>query len=838
MGGGGFQAETTDGGNVWTSNPISPERQVFSVSYPVEESIGFACGEKGLLIKTTTSGVSWENIPKPNADSIPYVCISFKSNESGLILDSSGRIFRTQDGGITWEAAVPAQGFKANSVEHLNGSSWISVGDSGRVAISTDDGLNWVKSQPIPENFNNLKKIKLFGNGSFGYAIGDSGVVYQYSSGTWILRPTQVKSRLYDVAVHPDNRKIAWIAGEGGTILYTQNNGSSWLRINAPLSDDILSIALVNEARGWMGTRSGRMLQLLYDPSRPYSPIWKKNSGVFINDTYPVNPLTKGVASFDGLNQYGKPYSLVGNAVRYCDTLTSVAINLEGQAASGVNLSFYYQAGGNAIQLLPNPNEGDFFEVQFKSPSGKWESKWQKQNPSSNGKASPFLFASILLPDSFCYNGFQFRFMNFGDPTGNYDIWNLDYVRLSTSSDSISSDVASSLLPGTFFKNYRALPLEHFKALHTGSRLSGFVSDSIHGQAINMNKGPLVTPVDGNFFIYKNSPAGREEILNIPSSNFLGLELALSPDLFRKKISVLQNQVLSTVVSAANEYSTFEYGFRVRGQSDNTNTYQENDTLLNSVNLSTLLAADDGSAELIRGGGNNLAKGAVRFFLPETDTITDISLYFPRTALTFTQTISFTLILWDSINAETNFEKPIFRLPVILPPVLDSLNKFDYFNLRIRPLNQRILQGGRHFFIGWQQGIIDNGNEVFLGCDINSRFPQSFYYNDDGADWRIWQKDDFPLMIRPVFGPNVQVSVKDKHSKPGSAFFPNPSLGSIKNKEAIRNLCLFNHLGQLLESRDLLEAEEEFVIRKQAGFYFLKWQEMNGNWVSQKIVVQ
>ncbi len=828
----GLGIQTENGGSSWQTRTFNDTISILSADFPFIESDGYACGKRNWIGKTIDGGSSWTEITKPRSRKTEYLSIDFKSSDFGLVLDSAGIFFKTTDGGQTWDSLGNGD-FKARSLSWLTGDQWLAVGDSGKVAISTDNGTNWSVTQFPESQRKNFRKVKVI-NSSFAIAVGDSGIIYTWVVNGWRKGNSAFIQNLNDVDFNPDNLRIGWAVGDNGTILYTQNQGNNWVKVPSNLNEDILCLDMVNELRGWMGTSNGRLLQLMIDPSRPTSRFWEKNSGVFINNNYAVNPHTFGVATFDGLDQWGRPYSIVSNAVRFCDTLTSVGINLEGLAGSGVHLSYYWQAGGPAIQTLPDP--GDIFQVQFKDKNNQWITVWDTTKTDGTGKATPFTYQAIQVNDSLCYNGFQFRFMNFGDPTGNFDMWNLDYVRLDNEHnnlDSLAVDVAISKPPTSLFKNYRSLPWEQFQFIKENN-IGSYFSDFVKSEVTNLNPG-FATPIVGAFKVKIENDSGTRELYN--SDDFTGLELAFNKGITKNELSIPFNSFLSSI-PPINSKSTLKYGFKVGGESPLTNQYEGNDSLETHFNVSTVMAADDGSAELIRGGGNNLAKAAVRFFLPKTDTITDIALYFPRTPLTFTQTINFTLILFDSINAETNFEKPIFRLPVILPPSLDSLNQFDYFDLRVRPLNQRILQGGKHFYLGWQQPVIDNGNEVFLGCDINSQNPQSFYYNDDGADWRLWDKDDFAVMIRPVFGSAIKVGVEGRISAPTSPFFPNPNSGVFRNHEDVKNLMVFNHMGQLLEEKDFQQAMEPISVKQKPGFYFLKWQDLSGNWVSQKIIIQ
>ena len=81
-----------------------------------------------------------------------------------------------------------------------------------------------------------------------------------------------------------------------------------------------------------------------YDSSIVNSELWEKSS-VFVNRNYPINPPTIGVATFDGLDEFGLARDFnQPNSTDPSDTLLSKKINLS--SLSSVYFMFYYQAKG------------------------------------------------------------------------------------------------------------------------------------------------------------------------------------------------------------------------------------------------------------------------------------------------------------------------------------------------------------------------------------------------------------------------------------------------------------------------------------------------------------
>lgn len=179
----------------------------------------------------------------------------------------------------------------------------------------------------------------------------------------------------------------------------------------------------------------------------PDSRKWSDNF-VFINDTYSDKQITKGVATFDAIDNYGKMYETAISSGFEADKLTSHPVNLEYSATDNIVLSFFYQAGG----LGDAPEPHDSLTLQFLDPEeNKWYAIWRV-----NGSSDQSFRQAVIAIDNqrFLKKGFQFRFINYasispntGDPSmiGNCDHWNIDYVYLDLNrdmNDTVYADVA------------------------------------------------------------------------------------------------------------------------------------------------------------------------------------------------------------------------------------------------------------------------------------------------------------------------------------------------------------------------------------------------------------
>ena len=825
----GLSLRTPNRGGQWNQETSFTTNDIKSLDFLGNSGNGWSCGSNGWLAQTSDSGQTWQSKTSPAADQ-DLVAIQFMDAQKGVLADSSGLIYRTTDGGTGWQATIVPSGFKAKTLFWKYSNAVFAAGDSGRIARSIDDGQNWtVVFTPFAKTANAFNKIT-FTTANVGMALGDSGLIYRTQDGGnyWFKVNSNTTSDILDVDFAVDiNTKIGWATGRFGLLLGTTDGGYNWSQIPSGTLDHLYCVRMITEYRGWIGTSNGRLLQVIIDPFKADSKAWERNSGTYINNTRCVDPISFGVATFDGLNARGLPYSTVTNALGACDSLMS--INLDVPLGSDpVYVSFYWQNGGFTAEVVPDDN--DSLVLQFKSIHNKWVSVWQEQG-TQNQITTPFRYKSVLLADSFKHQGFQFRFINFGNQNANYDTWNLDYVRVDTEhspADSSAVDVTITKTPTRLLKDFHAYPLDQFNGI---VNQPDYFSPQVYGQVRNLNpEGGLGNNVNGKFQIIDEATHN----IFIPNTDTIynGLK---NPVRGQNALTEIYVNKTHFPLQQKQNWTTLRYGVKLDQDAD-FNAFSQNDASYGNLNLSTYMAYDDGSAELSRGVDGNLARGAVRFFLERADTITDIQLYFPRGPATQTQVISFLLMVYSDIDTGNNTADELFRISYILPPS-DSLNKFDRFSLRTQPIEKRTLQGGKPFYIGWQQNVIDNGNQVRLGCDVNSSNPRSFYYNSN-AQWRVYDFDSYPLMIRPDFGIETPTAVKASLGAPRAPFYPNPSRNTIRNREAFSNLEIYNALGQNLQTVSFGMAGETVPHHLQTGLYILKWQQTDGQWVSQRLMVE
>ena len=149
VGDAGTILKTNNGGITWTSTIISPDLSFGSVFF-TDTNTGYATSNSSygisFIYKTTDSGSNWEGIQCP----IPTVnSICFSSAQTGYIAGGVGNtymIFRTIDGGMSWDpqvmetpSVINSASYAFNAICFTDSLTGFAVGTAGKIMKFTKD---------------------------------------------------------------------------------------------------------------------------------------------------------------------------------------------------------------------------------------------------------------------------------------------------------------------------------------------------------------------------------------------------------------------------------------------------------------------------------------------------------------------------------------------------------------------------------------------------------------------------------------------------------------------------------------------------------------------------
>jgi len=264
-----------------------------------DASIGYACGDSGIILKTINSGNNWIKLVSPTVNNLWDIKVIPYSNGTKLIaVGDNNTVIKSIDGGVSWTfQSIPFQvGSFVFGIQCLDSLKYVACGGdyktfSGAILKTTDGGLTWT-STPVPGS-GFLDKIYML-NETTGYTVGSNlnftdGVIQRITNGTnlnirkqsptlitniwcknereitaiglngqiwessdsgntWVDRSVNVGNLFGIQFVNPQVGVICGGSNEGSEILYTKNGGINWNKIHFPFVGAFQTVNIIDGA--------------------------------------------------------------------------------------------------------------------------------------------------------------------------------------------------------------------------------------------------------------------------------------------------------------------------------------------------------------------------------------------------------------------------------------------------------------------------------------------------------------------------------------------------------------------------------------------------------------
>lgn len=577
----------------------------------------------------------------------------------------------------------------------------------------------------------------------------------------------------------------------------------------------------------------------------PVDLLWSVNTSVFVNDGQGINPPSINVATFDGYDENGLPYSNVAEETGYGDTLESQPIDLDAvlsQHRDSIYLSFFYQAGGNSD--IPNP--GDFLKLEFKSTEG-WVEIY-KFEVKSTTDPTVFYDTAIRIPEAipgsipeYFHNDFQFRFVWFGKISGSYDAWHLDYVYLnrrvsdndkdgvtSPPPDIIEFDINTNISDRaisrpftTILSNgYYAMPYAHFfkdvSSNLENPELQFFnLIDATFTQVTNYSLYLTITNFnDGTpTVIFDDYQQTDGSLAALPSRQHA-----------QRTIEKVDEFYFSSPADSAKIFT--EIGFTSFDMNPLVDYYSRyspinfflNDTVSHTFTLSNYYAYDDGVAEYamaLFAQGNQFAYRFVMDPAVGRDTLNGAYIYFPYAGGAVPETVQIFIFPDKAGKPDSAW---IYRQTV--PVTRTANNLFSEIKFTQAVFVQDT------FYIGYLETETGGTESIRIGLDASHDTGDQMYVRTTVL--HQWQQNDQLVgtaMIRPRFGPGDIITGIEDQPNPVS-IYPNPNMGEFYMKGPVDNLQVITLTGQSV-SFTLEQVQDTKKVMLQGatpGLYIIRYR--------------
>lgn len=514
------------------------------------------------------------------------------------------------------------------------------------------------------------------------------------------------------------------------------------------------------------------------------------SSGVISSSHWSVDPLSIGVAVFDGIAQDGQAYH-PGNLPNdsLTDALLSPYFNLNG-LNNGV-LSFYLQEGG-----LGDPTESnDSLIIHFWNPlSSEWEHVWAAKGgaPTNTWRA-----VSVAVPSHLNgLSGVRFRIARYGSPAGAFDHFLLDYLEFGMGrnlGDTLLFDPAWSRVPASLIQGFSELPWWHYSAfllekdsLSTAYRRNG--PAPVGGWQLNLGK-----------YVWKD---GLGSILASRSS--VPVVTTLNHDV---------STPYSFALTKPGVSMTGPTDFDFTGWFDGENVGElQNDSVYIRQHFGDRYALDDGSAERSYGvTQGSLPKMAQLFTFLQADSLRGLDLSFVPAGFDWSG-MRFQLAVWEVDTA---------GLPGNILYVSDS-SYFPELAYAGSPFRHYVLDTSaiyvpKEVYLGFIQ---TTGPALTVGLDLQRNSVKAY------GDYAGWFPSLLPgtLMMRPFFR-GIPADLSEAIKGDISPLYPNPASQFVRGPASPHEVQVYSALGQVITRFDAHEGWELPVVDWPAGMYIFQYAE-------------
>ena len=532
---------------------------------------------------------------------------------------------------------------------------------------------------------------------------------------------------------------------------------------------------------------------------------------VYHNYTFADKPWSLGIATFDGLDEDGRPYEPGSTSSGYADRLTSKPINMAGYSdVDSVYLSFLVQPGG----LGEEPEPDDFMELEFYAPDLlEWTTVWTM----IGGANTDFQVGHIRISDpKYFKDGFQFRFKNYGMLSGALDHFHLDYVNLRIQSgyqDTLFKDFAFSYPLNTLLKDYTSVPWDHYKASPAG-RMSDAVQISVrNGSNLPENNQNGLSTIS-----YQGSTEGSVTLL---AQTLSGGAINYAPRTYYESYHDFASSYQFDP-SKPGPKAFFDVLTTASAQFPNLTL---NDSTTFTQAFLNYYAHDDGTAERAIGPSGAQAMLAVQYESYIPDSLIAVDIQFVQSAIDVSNKL-FILTVWNDNNNEPGniiYEDDNFfpRQPSYYPTDGD----FKRYYL----LNNEVLSLPQKFYVGYRQ---IEGSTLNVGNDKNIDTKEKTFASFNGGV--LWEQNSIKgsIMIRPVFSTSLNAELGiEVQEKPQANIrvFPNPATDKINiNCENFdfQGMVLLNLQGQVIKETSTLQFDLSDL---PDGIYLIRLNNYAGN---------
>lgn len=247
---------TFDGGQTWRKKDIT-SRAINDIEFM--DRLGYLCGDRGLLMKSSDRGATWQDISKNMKYNFASVVIINDSTaavcgtDQNSVAKTRGVLFHTWDYGKNWKAAPRyGNGYSALSRTRPKKVYLLAI---KKVSHSISSGQAYFhdryQGDRLGFDFDFIE--------DFGFMVGSKGLLARSIThgSKWDMIDIEITKDLFAVKVFSETSGVA--VGQDGTVVFFEQGGQQIRSVNCGHNVDLYSVFAVGQ-KIFIGGRDGIML--------------------------------------------------------------------------------------------------------------------------------------------------------------------------------------------------------------------------------------------------------------------------------------------------------------------------------------------------------------------------------------------------------------------------------------------------------------------------------------------------------------------------------------------------------------------------------------------------
>jgi photosystem II stability/assembly factor-like uncharacterized protein len=259
--------------SLWAAQPLDLtelRQSLFGTCFTDDREV-WMVGELGRIFRSADGGGTWE---RQTADTArPFLAVSCVGPGRAWIAGKEGIVYHTTDGGSTWKNVDTGSTRHVFALQFVDEQRGHAAGDFGAMVHTEDGGATWTQ-QRVPAEFTlpeeaidmgvepgdvNLYAMS-YGDRDHAWIVGEFGTIMATQDGglTWTQQRSPFESTLF--GVYFKDAQHGWAVGIDSVIITTTDGGANWTVQTPPIRGRSLYDVIVRGERGWIVGDSGTLL--------------------------------------------------------------------------------------------------------------------------------------------------------------------------------------------------------------------------------------------------------------------------------------------------------------------------------------------------------------------------------------------------------------------------------------------------------------------------------------------------------------------------------------------------------------------------------------------------